>query len=177
MPTISDDAVAAKTGRRWKEWFAALDAKGARRLEHKAIVAILAKEFGVGSWWRQMITVEYERARGLRELYQHATGYTVNVSRTMPVAAGRLFTAWKDAAARKRWLARPAITISSATRPRTVRGCLADGSLLDVRITAKGIRKAQVAVEQSRLADRKAVDRQRAFWKERLSALEEALAS
>lgn len=176
MPSISDAAVAARTGRRWPEWFKLLDAKGAKRLDHKGIVAILSREFAVGAWWRQMITVEYERARGLRERYQHATGYTVNVSRTMGVAAGRLFTAWKDTAARRQWLARPALTISSATRPKTVRACLADGSLLDVRITVKGVRKAQVAVEQSRLPGRAAVERQRAFWKARLSHLEELTA-
>lgn len=177
MPAISDDAVAARTGRRWPQWFKLLDAKGARRLDHKGIVAILAKAPAVGPWWRQMITVEYERARGLREVHQQSTGYTVNVSRTMPAAAGRIFTAWKDAAARRRWLARPAITISSATRSKTVRACLADGSLLDVRITVKGVRKAQVAVEQSRLGSRAGVERQRAFWKARLAKLEELVAT
>jgi hypothetical protein len=177
MPSISDDAVAAKTGRRWSQWFKLLDARGARRLDHKGIVAILAGEFGVGGWWRQMVTVEYERARGLREVHQQSTGYTVNVSRTMPVAAGRLFTAWKDAVTRRRWLARPAITISSATRPKSVRACLADGSMLDVRITVKGVRKAQVAVEQSRLSSRTAVERQRGFWKARLTRLEELIAT
>jgi hypothetical protein len=177
MPSISDAAVAAKTGRTWAQWFKALDARGARKLDHRRIVAIVTKGFDVGPWWRQMVTVEYERARGLRDMHQQGSTYTVNVSRTMPAPAARLFDAWHDARRRGRWLPRPRVTLRSATRPRTVRLGLADGSLLDVRITGKGPRKAQVAVEHSKLASRAAVERQRACWKARLAALEAQVAA
>lgn len=175
MPSISDAAVVAKTGRTWAQWFTELDAKGASALDHRRIMAILEKGHEVGPWWRQMVTVACEQARGLREPHQHGTSYTVNVSRTMPVPAGRLFHAWQDATARRRWLPMLSMTLRSATRPRSVRIGLANGSLLDVRITAKGARKAQVAVEHSKLASRAAVERQRAFWKARLAALEERI--
>jgi hypothetical protein len=43
---ISDAAVYARTGRTWQEWFASLDAAGARKLAHKGIVAVLSKQHG-----------------------------------------------------------------------------------------------------------------------------------
>ena len=63
---MSDAAVQASTGKIWKEWFAILDKAGARKMDHKQIVAYLVKHHKVGPWWQQMVTVIYEQARGLR---------------------------------------------------------------------------------------------------------------
>ncbi len=40
-PRMSDEAVKAKTGKTWKEWFAILDKAGARKLSHQDIVKYL----------------------------------------------------------------------------------------------------------------------------------------
>ena len=77
--SISDDAVKAKTGKIWREWFSLLDKAGARTLDHKGIVAILSEQYSVGPWWQQMVTVEYERARGLREKHETAAGFVAEV--------------------------------------------------------------------------------------------------
>ena len=38
---MSDEAVKAKTGKTWKEWFAALDKAGATKMGHQDIVKYL----------------------------------------------------------------------------------------------------------------------------------------
>ncbi|MBZ5536330.1 MAG: hypothetical protein LAO31_10280 [Acidobacteriia bacterium] len=83
---MSDEAVQGKAGRTWKEWFSILDAAGARKMNHKEIVAYLSSKHKVGSWWRQMVTVGYEQARGMRELHQKPGGYEISVSKTIPVS-------------------------------------------------------------------------------------------
>src|SRR5687768_242594 len=40
-PKMSDDAVKAKTGKVWKEWFAILDKAGAKNMTHQEIVRYL----------------------------------------------------------------------------------------------------------------------------------------
>jgi hypothetical protein len=58
---MSDEAVKAKTGKTWSEWFAVLDKAKAQRMEHKAMAAYQHEKEGVPGWWRQMIAVAYER--------------------------------------------------------------------------------------------------------------------
>ena len=66
-PSMSDDAVKARTGKTWTEWFAILDAAGAGKMTHPQIATYLSTEQAVPDWWSQMVTVTYEKARGLRE--------------------------------------------------------------------------------------------------------------
>ena len=63
---MSDEAVQAKTGRTWPEWFAILDAASAQQMTHQQIVAYLHTEQGVGPWWQQMVTVTYERSQPVK---------------------------------------------------------------------------------------------------------------
>lgn len=87
---VSSDAMREATGRGRGEWLETLDAAGAEGWSHKEIVGYLEREHPhVSSWWRQSITVEYERARGKREVGQTAdAGFQVGVRRTvgLPVA-------------------------------------------------------------------------------------------
>ena len=75
---MSDEAVKAKTGKTWKEWFAILDKAGARKMTHKEIVQVLNSEHGVGPWWQQMVTVTYEHERGLRDRHEKPEGYQIS---------------------------------------------------------------------------------------------------
>src|SRR5262249_32186840 len=70
VPSMADAAVKAKTGKDWAGWFGLLDRAGAKKLEHKQIAQVLRKDHGVPSWWSQMVTVEYERSRGMRERHE-----------------------------------------------------------------------------------------------------------
>ncbi len=171
---VSDEAVRAKTGRGWEEWFAFLDAAGVAQADHKTITAVL-DEAGVGSWWTQMVTVGYERARGLREKNQRPDGWSVSASKTVGVPVERLFAAWTDAGLREKWLGREAFTLKKASASRSLRITWGDGSPLEVMFFPKGEAKSIVQVDQRKLPDRAASDRRKAFWSDRLKRLKEIL--
>lgn len=88
QPRISDDAVRKATGKRWDEWFALLDSEGAEALPHKQIVRMLHDKGHIASgWWRQTVTVGYERARGKRVLGEtEAAGFEIGVQKTLPLS-------------------------------------------------------------------------------------------
>src|SRR5688572_13398015 len=65
VPNMSDTAVKAKTGKDWAGWFGALDKAGAAKLKHSQIAELLHETHDIPGWWCQMVTVEYELARGL----------------------------------------------------------------------------------------------------------------
>jgi len=171
---MSDTAVRTKTGKSWDEWFAILDAAGARSMNHKEIVAILDRH-GVGPWWRQMVTVTYEQARGMREKHQTPSGYTANASRTLAVPVDRLFEAWSDEALRRRWLPDAELTIRKATPGKSLRISWGDGTNVDVGLLAKGDSRSQIAVEHARLTDAEAVGRAKDYWKRALDRLQDLL--
>lgn len=87
MPNISNDAVLEATNRTWSEWFEWLDEHGAKDMTHKEIVALLASDGAVeAGWWRQSVSVEYEKHAGLRE--EGSTpdgGFQVGVRKTLPL--------------------------------------------------------------------------------------------
>src|SRR5687768_1406009 len=126
-PSMTDEAVAAKTGKAWKEWFALLDKAGGKKLDHKGIVKILSEQHGIGPWWQQMVTVEYERSRGLREVHETNAGYVASVSKTFAVPAEDLFEHWHNARKRSAWLTEKGFTIRSATPPKVLRITWSDG--------------------------------------------------
>jgi uncharacterized protein YndB with AHSA1/START domain len=175
-PRMSDAAVQAKTGKTWKEWFGILDKAGARKMDHKQIVAHLVKRHKVGPWWQQMVTVNYEQARGLREKHQASDGFAANGSRTIAASLSALYGAWQDERARRRWLPDASLTIRTATPNRSLRILWGDGqSRLDVMFYAKGKGKSQVSVDHRRLADAKNAARMKAYWSQALDRLKASL--
>ena len=162
---VSDEAVRAKTGRTWGEWFAILDGAGARKMEHGAIARYLNQKRGVREWWCQMVTVGYEQARGLRQKYQKASGYAVGASKTVGVPVAALFEAWADPKARRRWLKAWKFQVRKATRNKSMRITWVDGKThVDVYFLAKGKGKSLVSVEHRKLADRKQAERMKEYW-------------
>ena len=77
---ISSEAVKAKTGKTWAQWFALLDKSRAQAMSHKDIVAVLAGKNGLGPWWRQMVAVAYEQAKGLRDKHEKPDGFEISRS-------------------------------------------------------------------------------------------------
>jgi hypothetical protein len=172
---VSDEAVTRATGRDWSAWFAALDRAGAEKLPHKEIAQLLNRKLGVESgWWSQTITVGYERARGLRDMYQKADGYAAGVSRTFAVSADFVFAAWVDTRKRRAWLAEPC-TITTSTPGKSMRIAWPDGTRVDVYFTEKSAGKTQLAVQHTKLPDPDAVAMRKAFWKDALERLGERL--
>src|SRR6266571_818145 len=70
---MSDAAVQKATGRSWRAWVKLLDEAGATSKPHRDIVHSVSS-LGVADWWSQMVTVGYERVRGLRERGQRRGG-------------------------------------------------------------------------------------------------------
>lgn len=173
---IGDAAVKARTGKNWAQWFAVLDAAGARKMSHSQIATYLYEKQGCAGWWNQMVAVGYERERGLREKYQKPSGYAISVSKTVAVPLGRLYASWQDGKARGRWLPNSAWTIRKATRNKSMRITWADGrTSLEVNFYAKGARKSQVAMQHNKLADAKAAERMKTYWAKALERLKAAL--
>ncbi|HZS08815.1 MAG TPA: DUF4287 domain-containing protein [Blastocatellia bacterium] len=173
---ISDEAVQAKTGKNWSQWFATLDKAGAAKMTHKEIAAHLAEKHQIGNWWCQMVAVTYEQARGLRDKHQKMDGYSVSGSRIVAVPVATLFRAWNDKRARNRWLPDVDLTIRRATENKSLRITWADGRTdLDVNLYEKGVGKSQVAVEHSKLKDAKHAAEMKAYWAGALDRLKAAL--
>jgi hypothetical protein len=174
VPNMSDAAVKAKTGKSWAGWFGALDKAGAAKLKHPQIAQLLREKHGVPGWWCQMVTVEYELARGLRLRHQTATGFSVSVSKTIATTLSALYAATSNAARRKQWFPKGKFELSSRTQDRYFRGAW-NGARLEIGFYAKEGGKAQIAIGVSKLANRADVDRERAAWKAALAKLQNLL--
>ncbi len=175
---MTDDKVAAKTGRTWSEWVRVLDAEGAATLPHREIARILYGKHGIPGWWAQGVTVGYERIKGLRERGQRRGGsYEAGRSRTFNVPIKTLFEAWSDAATRRRWLRRSDVTVRTATPPKTIRFQWPDSTIVVVGFVAKGKTKSVVSLAHTKLPDRTAAEKAKSFWSERLDTLSSLLAT
>jgi uncharacterized protein YndB with AHSA1/START domain len=173
---IGSDAVARATGKAWDQWLAILDKAGAATMPHKAIARMLSEKYAVPPWWSQMITVGYEQARGMREAYQKADGYSASVSRTMAAGIERLYGAWADPALRSLWLgAAPVVVTRSKDGKSMNMAWTAGGSRVEVNFTPEGADKSKVAVQHDRLADREAVVEKKGFWAGALGRLKALL--
>lgn len=169
---IGDDAVKAKTGRTWGEWFALLDKAGARTLNHKQIVALLSETHSLGPWWEQMVTVGYEQGRGLREKHQGPRGYEISKSLTVAAPVTRVFRAFQNQTERAKWLAHPGITIRKATPHKSLRVTWVDGKTsLEVGFYPKGARKTQLAVQHSKISTAARAMRLKGYWAAQLERL------
>jgi len=82
MTHISDEKVRAATGRDWAQWLAWLDARGAKNMNHKEIVALLKPE-DISPWYRQTIAVTYEQKRQGRKLGEMVDGFEISASKTI----------------------------------------------------------------------------------------------
>lgn len=171
---MSDDAVAKKTGRTWKEWVAVLDRAGAATRPHAEIATLLHAEHGLPGWWAQMVTVGYERIKGLRERGQRRDGtFDVAKSKVYPVPLAELWTAFVRC---ERWIGDAKLRMSKATRHKSMRMRWMDGTPIEVNFTAKSPAKSQVQLQHGGLATRAEATRLRRFWTERLAALGDVLA-
>jgi hypothetical protein len=176
-PGISDEAVKAKTGKTSAEWFAILDKAGARKMKHREIVALLEEGHAIGGWWDQMVTVAYERSRGLRDKYQKPSGYEVGASKTLSVDVDVLYQAWHSPKLLRTWLPDWAkMTVRRATPNKSMRITWPDGTSVNVYFSSKGDGRSQVAVQHGKLAGARDAARAKAYWAEALKRLNTAVA-
>jgi hypothetical protein len=194
LPKTSDGAVKKATGKTWKEWFTILDIAGAKTMPHIEIARLLYKKYlrgpdaqkgrssdkhrdispdvaKSGGWWSQMVTVEYERARGLRAVNQTATGFSVSVHGTFPVPVSKLFAAWRKIADRQGL--REGKIKKHATNGSIVIRYIADrGKPRYVAMfVAKTESTSRIGFEAMRLPKKSGVEKQRKKWKRALGEL------
>ena len=174
---MSDAAVKAKTGCGWKQWVDHLDYAKAHEWPHGKIVSHLHEKHEVPGWWAQMITVGYERIRGLRERGQRRDGaYEANKSKTFSVPVAKLFDAFAVARTRTRWLSGAKYTVRKATPHKSVRILWEDETPVEVVFLSKGAVKSSAHIQHRKLTSKEAAARIKAFWAERLESLGEILA-
>jgi hypothetical protein len=172
----SDETIASKTGRVWQDWVRVLDADQAPRMRHGEIAALVHEKYGVNNWWSQMVTLGYERIKGLRESGQRLDGkYEAGKSRTFDVPVKRLFNAWATAAARRRWLDGVEPIVRTAIPPKSIRLTWPDGTIVLAWFAAKGRTKSTVGVVHTKLSDKAALDAAKKDWTNRLDALRSVL--
>jgi hypothetical protein len=172
----SDERIRERTGRGWEEWFDLLDAAGMTGRPHREIARWVAGQLGVVplAWAAQAVTGSYERARGGRQVGQHADGFTVTASRTVAVPAEALFAA--VVVDRGEWLPGVGLRERTSTPPRSARFDWEDGATrVHVTIDAVGAARSRVTIAHVRLPDAEEARRRGAWWRERLLALEARL--
>ena len=175
-PRMSDEAVKAKTGNTWKQWFAILDKAGAKKMTHQEIVKYLHTKQGIGPWWQQMMTVTYEEARGLRERHQKPAGFQISVSRTVNVPISMLYHAFANDKARNAWLAEDGLAVRTTTANKSMRVTWNDvKTSLEISFVAKGDDKSQVVVQHSKLPNAKASTTMKTYWGKALDRLRASL--
>jgi hypothetical protein len=175
-PRMSDEAVKAKTGKIWKEWFAILDKAGARKMTHKEIVQVLNSDYDVGPWWKQMMTATYEQERGLRDKHEKPEGYQISVSRTVSVPLGTLFKAFANEKGRGQWLDEKGLSVRKSTANKSIRVMWKDGKTsVEFNFYSKSASSSQVVAQHSKLPDAKAAARMKTYWGKALDRVRDAL--
>ena len=173
---MSDEAVRSKTGRTWKQWVQQLDAIEATRMSHREIAKHLNESNEISGWWAQMVTVAYERIRGMREVGQRCDGqFQASKSKTFAVPISRLYRTFSVKRTRGRWLPDVDLTIRTSTVNKSMRMTWPDGTSVHAYFTAKGRQKSQVAIQHTGLAKKNDVANRKEFWTERFTTLGEIL--
>ena len=168
--SISSEAVKARTGKDWDEWFKILDDAGASSMNHREIVRAVAAQGEKSGWWQQSVTVAYEQSRGLREKHEKPEGYEISKSKTIHAKSDELHEAFVEEGGRSKWLKEEGVEVRTSRPPESVRFNWPDGSAVEVRLYEKGD-KTQVVVQHSRLPDSDAASRMKEYWSEKLEKL------
>jgi len=172
---MSDAAVKKNTGRSWQQWVDVLDREHAAEKRHRDIARFVSS-LGTPDWWSQMVTVGYERIRGLRAIGQRRDGtYEASKSRTFNVPVEQVYEAFANERTRRRWLDAK-VRVRTATRPKRMRLAWDDDTVVDVGFYAKGRGKSTVAVQHQKLPSKAAADAMKKAWAEQFARLDQLLA-
>lgn len=169
---VSDEAVKAKTGKVWQQWFETLDAANATNMGHTELARYLRDRHGVAYWWSQMVANTYEQARGRRQKHEMPDGYQISVSKTFERPVSDLYAAWDNASIRKQWLDEIGLVFRKATPNKSLRITWVDGKTsVDVDFYPKGEAKCQMVVQHQKLPTAQEAERMKEYWREALERL------
>ncbi|HTG91121.1 MAG TPA: SRPBCC domain-containing protein [Pyrinomonadaceae bacterium] len=175
-PRMSDEAVKAKTGKIWKQWFAVLDKDGAQKMTHQEIAQYLSEKHSVPPWWSQMVTATYEQQSGRRQNHERPDGFQISISRTVNVPLAKLYKSFAADNARSTWLPENNLQVRKATPNKSMRVTWSDQKTsLEINFYAKATDKSQVVVQHSKLANASAATKMKSYWTKALDRLRENL--
>ena len=98
--------------------------------------------------------------------------FGAGVSTTVAVPVERLFEAFVDASVQKHWLPSAKLRMRTSLHGRSARFDWEDETTrVIVGFSATGAGRSRVALRHERLADARAVERAKAFWRRRLGQL------
>jgi hypothetical protein len=170
---ISEAKLVEATGKTWDQWFAILDRWGGTKHTHIEIARHLADDLGAPMWWTQTITVEYERARGMRVKYQRPDGvFAVSSSKTVAAPVENAYDAVVDDDRRSAWLTDGKMMFRTGTELRSAHFDWEGGpTRVHVWFVEKDGGKTTVAVEHERVDGPHEAEIAKAAWASRLKAL------
>ncbi len=175
-PGPADEPLHGPTDKSWSEWVRLLDESGARDKSHPEIVKWLTAAHEVAPWWRQDITIRYEKHIGRRVLGQRGTTFSATGSKTIAVGAARAREAWTDEDQRTHWLPDVVLHQRPGRALRTVRFDVNDGDgRVTVTLDPRGEAKTSISIEHEKLPDAQTARRWSANWRERLAVLKSTL--
>jgi uncharacterized protein YndB with AHSA1/START domain len=123
-----------------------------------------------------MITVWYQRSRGLRLKHQQRDGFAIQASKTIDMPVQSVFDAVVKPASRKRWLTDGAMKVRTSRPGRAARFDWEDGATrVTVTFDTKGPAKTLVAVSHEKLPDPDEAETAKAAWRARLARLKTLL--
>jgi len=173
---MSDAKLKENTGCTWERWVKALDHVKAHTWPHREIATYVREKYKVKSWWVQIVTVGYERIKGLRAIGQRRDGsFEASKSKTFAVPLGTLYRAFHDTRIRSRWLPGVDLTVRTATREKSMRITWPDRTSVEVGFASQGSGKSRVALSHVKLPDKAAAARAKEYWGDRLDALKGVL--
>lgn len=162
----SDEAMIRGSGKGHEEWFALLDAWGATERKHPEIARWLHDTYGVPGWWTQNITVNYERARGMRRPGEMSDGFTVGATRTIAADPEPLLAAFTTEALRELWLPGAPMQPRPTRAKLTARFDWSDPpSRVVVNVAPKSEGKAIVAIAHEKVPDAESAERLKVAWR------------
>ena len=177
-PRMSDEAVVAKTGKNWKQWFAVIDKAGGQKMTHQEIVKLLNSKHNVGPWWGQMVTATYEQQTGLRKNHEKPDGFEISASRTVNTPVSFAYSLFENESSRKAWLGEDGLVVRKAAKNKSMRLTWKDGkTILAISFAPKGKDKTQVVVQHGKLPSATAASRMKTYWGKALERLKDSLES
>jgi hypothetical protein len=187
---LSDRTARKSTGHGLEHWFLVLDKFG-KAHGHTRAAEFLYSEHKVPAWHAQMITVTWERRRGLRQENQSCTGtFQVSVSRTLNAPVHRIVAMINAPGSRRRWLKDSTPALGKALEEAFASGksmaMTKSGyarlrykwlsSVVELRVQGKPGGKSTVVADSSDLPDQDAVTVRRASFSQALDSLRDRAA-
>jgi len=175
-PRMSDEAILAKTGKNWKQWFAIIDKAGGKKMTHQEIVKLLTSKHNVGPWWCQMVTATYEQQTGQRAHHQKPNGFEISISRTINKPLSALYSSFDNNDSRSNWLGADGLVVRKKTKNKSIRVTWKDGKTsLDIQFWPKDKNKSQIVVQHSKLPSAAAATKMKTYWAKALDRVRKEL--